>query len=134
MFKSPSSRRRTQNSGITLNLVPILDAMVVLIAFLLFTMAFLQIVSIETPFPTANAAPDEVIKEKPLQLSLTVQPENVTIWSPFIEGIERTIPNPSTGKTSTTFPVGKSLPVKAPALSAQSRTNLAPVPGTPSIT
>lgn len=84
MFKRPTSRRKTIHREVQLNLVPILDTMVTLIAFLLFTMSFLQIVSIESPFP--QASPKEVekkLKEKPLQLTLTMRQGEVELWSPF---------------------------------------------------
>jgi hypothetical protein len=58
--------------------------MVTLIGFLLFTTSFLAIVSIESPIP--QSSPGEVqdqLKEKPLQLTVTLREKDVEIWSPF---------------------------------------------------
>ncbi|MGZ3708243.1 MAG: hypothetical protein ACXWPM_05415, partial [Bdellovibrionota bacterium] len=54
MLKRPSSRRKTSAEGIQLNLVPILDTMVTLIGFLLFSMSFLAVVNIESVVPQAS--------------------------------------------------------------------------------
>lgn len=83
-LSSPSSRRKGGSSEIILNLVPILDAMVTLIIFLLFTTSFLAITSIETPMPMASTAQnEEQLKEKPLQLTLSLRENESEIWSPF---------------------------------------------------
>ena len=84
MLKRPTSRRKSHDEQIELNLVPILDTMVTLIGFLLFTTSFMAIVSIESPLP--QSSPDqtqEQIKEKPLQLTLSLREKDVEIWSPF---------------------------------------------------
>lgn len=99
MFKRPSSRRRGEKRQIELNLVPILDAMVTLIAFLLFTTSFFAVVSIESPFPqTSVEAVREKIKTKPLQLTLTLREKDVEIWSPFDKIAPKKIPNPAAGQ------------------------------------
>lgn len=84
MFKRPSSRRKSEQPQIQLNLVPILDSMVTLISFLMFTMSFLSLVSVETPFPQASPETNErKLKEKPLQLTVSVREKEMEIWSPF---------------------------------------------------
>ncbi|MEO7164876.1 MAG: biopolymer transporter ExbD, partial [Bdellovibrionia bacterium] len=84
MLKRPSSRRKSHQEPLELNLVPILDAMVTLIGFLLFTTSFLAIVSIESPLPVSSPNEfEEQLKEKPLQLTLSVREKDVEIWSPF---------------------------------------------------
>lgn len=84
MLQRPSARRKTASEGIALNLVPILDTMVTLIGFLLFTTSFLAIVAIESPFPQINPSQlPEQLKEKPLQLTLTLGEKESEIWSPF---------------------------------------------------
>jgi biopolymer transport protein ExbD len=94
VLKRPSSRRKSGNEGITLNLVPVLDAMVTLIGFLLFTMSFLQIVDIESPFPQASKKDvEQKLKEKPVQLTVTLNPTDAEIWSPFDRIEARKIPN-----------------------------------------
>jgi len=84
LLKRPSSRRKSNAEQIQLNLVPILDTMVTLIGFLLFTGSFLALVSIESPFPqTSPETVREKIREKPLQLTVTLHPKEAEIWSPF---------------------------------------------------
>lgn len=84
MLKRPSSRRNSHQEPIELNLVPILDTMVTLIGFLLFTTSFLALVSIESQLPQSSAEEvKEKIQEKPLQLTLTMRDKDIEIWSPF---------------------------------------------------
>ena len=83
-FKSPSSRRRTHPAEISINLVPMLDALVTLIAFLMYTMAFLNLTMVESPLPmVSNEENLHQLKERPLQLTLTIRDNEVEIWSPF---------------------------------------------------
>lgn len=99
MLKRPSSRRKRGHGGsIELNLVPMMDTFVVLIAFLLYTMAFIVMSHIETPLPTAS--PTEVaekLKEKPLQLTVSFRKDEVEIWSPFKKIESKKIPNTPEG-------------------------------------
>jgi biopolymer transport protein ExbD len=101
MFR-PSSRRKSAPQEITLNLVPILDALVTLIAFLLFSSAFLAIVVIDTPAPLLAPASEQVekMKEKPLQLTAAIQQNQIVItdWTGSREA--HTIPNTIDPKTS----------------------------------
>ena len=98
MLKRPSSRRKTKHAELTLNLVPILDAMVTLIAFLLFSMSFLVLVHIESPFPTASTKDlEQKLKEKPLQLTVSLHEKDVEIWSPFERIKPKVIPNQADG-------------------------------------
>jgi biopolymer transport protein TolR len=98
-LSSPSSRRNGGSGGITLNLVPILDAMVTLIGFLLFTTSFLAITSIETPMPQASTSQNqEQLKEKPLQLTLSLRDGESEIWSPFDRVPKKIIPSPIAGQ------------------------------------
>lgn len=98
MLKRPSSRRKTRSSVVALNLVPILDTLVTLVAFLLFTMTFLALVQIESPFPQASTEESEQhLKENPLQLTLTIRETEVEIWSPFDVIPSARISNPSIG-------------------------------------
>ncbi len=73
--------------------------MVTLIGFLLFTTSFLAIVSIETPLPTASSAQNEQsLKEKPLQLTLSLHDADAEIWSPFDRIPKKVIPNTTPGQ------------------------------------
>ena len=99
MFKRPSSRRRGERKQVELNLVPILDTMVALIAFLLFTTSFFAVVSIESPFPVTNVeAIRKKLTTKPLQLTLTVTEKEAEIWSPFDRIRPKKILNPAPGQ------------------------------------
>jgi len=98
MLKRPSSRRK-KTEQIRLNLVPVLDTMVALIGFLLFTMSFLSLVSIESPFPTTSRREvAEKLKEKPLQLTVSLKPNETEIWSPFNKFKEKVIANVAPGQ------------------------------------
>lgn len=101
MFKRPTSRRRSNAEQIQLNLVPILDTMVTLIGFLLFTGTFIALASIESPFPmTSREDVEQQLKEKPLQLTLTLKPQWAEIWSPFDRIAAERVANESEGHPS----------------------------------
>jgi len=73
--------------------------MITLIGFLLFTMSFLAIVSIESPFPQASSRDiEEKLKEKPLQLTVTLRDNEAEIWSPFERIPSKTIPHQIPGQ------------------------------------
>ena len=98
MLTRPSSRRKSKQEGIALNLVPILDCMVTLIAFLLFTMSFMTLVHIESPIPEASSrSNEEKLKTKPLQLTLSLRENEAEIWSPFELIAAHKIPNIAPG-------------------------------------
>lgn len=104
MLKRPSARRKSHQESAELPLVPILDTMVTLIGFLLFTTSFIGIVSIESPLP--QASPEEVQsqienKEKPLQLTLSMREKDIEIWSPFQKIEPRVVVNTPTGDPDT---------------------------------
>ena len=101
MFTRPSSRRKSAANDIVINLVPILDALVTLVAFLLFSSVFLAIVVIDTPAPLLAPAHEQIekLKEKPLQLTAHIQEDRIIIsdWSGSREA--HTIPNVADPKT-----------------------------------
>lgn len=102
MIRRPSGRRKSQHELIELNLVPILDTMVTLIGFLLFTTSFLAIVSIESILPQASQAEaEEKRKEEPLQLTLTFYPNKTEISSPFHKIETQSFPNLDSGSPAT---------------------------------
>ena len=85
MFRRPSLRRKSASSEVNINLVPMLDALVTLVTFLIFTTSFLSIAAIETPAPQLAPASEQVekLKEKPLQLTAFIQEKQIVIsdWS-----------------------------------------------------
>jgi len=98
MLKRPS-RKNSHTGSFEVNLVPILDTMVTIIGFLLFTSSFLSIVSLETLFP--QASPEDIqtkIQEKPLQLTLSIEETELKLWSPFQKIESQVIPNTQEGK------------------------------------
>ncbi len=102
MLKRPTSRRKSHSENIEINLVPILDTMVTLIGFLLFTTSFVSMVSIESQLPQSSSAENaEPLKEKPLQLTLTLKPQEVEIWSPFSKITAQSIKNKDPGQLDT---------------------------------
>src|SRR5581483_9520635 len=103
VFK-PSTRRKSTQEEINLNLIPILDALVTLVSFLLFSSVFIAIVVIDTPAPLLAPAEEQVekLKEKPLQLTATIKDTKIIIsdWSGSREAhtIDN-IPDPNTGES-----------------------------------
>ncbi len=94
MLKRPSSRRRSNHSEVNVNLVPMLDALVTMISFLMYTMAFLSLTMVESPLPMVSSEENQQqLKEPPLQLTLTVNDNDLLIWSPFDRIPQTTIPN-----------------------------------------
>jgi biopolymer transport protein ExbD len=94
MLKRPSSRRRSEHAEVNINLVPMLDALVTMISFLMFTMAFLSVTSIDSPLPLFKS--DEKIeqpKTTPLQLTLNITPTGLELYSPFNKIPKIVIPN-----------------------------------------
>ncbi len=83
MLKRPSHRRKSRGTGdLELPLVPIMDAFVTLIAFLLLATSLLAVTLIDTPVPVVSNLPDEN-KEKPLMLTLKILPEEIQLSSAF---------------------------------------------------
>ncbi len=83
MLKRPSARRRSkEQEQIELPLVPIMDAFVTLIAFLLMATSLLSVTLIDTPVPIMSTLPDES-KEKPLTLTVHVADDGIKLDSPF---------------------------------------------------
>jgi len=61
-----------------------LDALVTMISFLMYTMAFMSLTMIESPLPiVSNEANQIQIKDRPLQLTLSIGEKDVLLWSPF---------------------------------------------------
>jgi biopolymer transport protein ExbD len=98
VLNRPSSRRKNGGEQIELNLVPMMDTFVTLIGFLLYTMAFLAFVSVESPLPMSS--PTEVaekLKEKPLQLTVSLRDKDTQIWSAFDKIPSKIVPHTAVG-------------------------------------
>lgn len=84
MLKSPSHRRRSKGTeDAELPLVPIMDAFVTLIAFLLLATSLLSVTLIDTPVPVVSNMPDDKKDDKPLMLTLKMTPEELSLSSAF---------------------------------------------------
>lgn len=98
MLKRPSSRRRSHPAEININLVPMLDALVTMISFLMYTMAFLSFTMIESPLPIVSPDTNQhQLRQRPLQLTLTLNENDVLLWSPFDLIAQQRIPNRQDG-------------------------------------
>lgn len=83
MLKRPSARRKSRGTEeVDLPLVPIMDAFVVLIAFLLLATSMLAVTLIDTPLPVLSSMRDDS-KDKPLMLTLRIEQEGLKLESPF---------------------------------------------------
>ncbi len=113
-------------------MVPILDAMVTLIGFLLFTTSFLSIVSLESPLPVSSSAPSdpEKPKEKPLQLTLSLREKDIEIWSPFQKIPPKLVANRPDGKLDLVALHQALLDIKQKFMN-ESNVILVPLRGTP---
>lgn len=102
MLKKPSTRRRSTHAEVQLNLVPMMDALVTMIAFLMYTMAFLQLTMVESPLPMVSSEQNQSqLKDRPLQLTLTVNDKDVLLWSPFDQIKQQNIANREDGTVDT---------------------------------
>jgi biopolymer transport protein ExbD len=94
MLKRPSSRKRNKNEPLQINLVALLDTIITLVVFLMFSISIIAIVSIDSPVPITSA---EIVREKlersPLQLTLTFKEGGIEIWSPFDRIPSETVDN-----------------------------------------
>lgn len=98
MLRKPSQRRRSRGiQEIDLPLVPIMDAFVTLIAFLLMATSLLAVTLIDTPVPIISSLPDDS-KAKPLTLTVKISNEEIKLESPF--NLIQPIAIPITDQTS----------------------------------
>lgn len=90
MIRKPSDRRRSQGGAIQLNLVPMLDALITMIAFLLYTITFFPVTMHDSPIPihTADSPPPQTV---PLQLTLRIEGNILRLSSPFARISERVL-------------------------------------------
>lgn len=83
MLRRPSSQRRGQGRRHLeeLPLVPIIDAFVTLVAFLLMVTSLLAVTLIDTPVPVVSSAPPDT--KRPLSLTVFLEQDRLRIESPF---------------------------------------------------
>ncbi len=103
MLKRPSRRRSSRGKEpIELPLVPIMDAFVTLIAFLLLATSLLAVTLIDTPVPVVSNLPDDEKPDKPLMLQLRISQDAMVLSSAF-----RRIPEQKFPKVEKGYDVGK---------------------------
>ncbi|MGZ3654479.1 MAG: biopolymer transporter ExbD [Bdellovibrionota bacterium] len=84
MLRRPSQRRSSRGiQEIDLPLVPILDAFVTLIAFLLLATSLLAVTLIDTPVPVVSADSPKDENKKPLALTLRIDQDTLILSSAF---------------------------------------------------
>jgi biopolymer transport protein ExbD len=83
MLRRPSSQRRGRghSSLDELPLVPIMDAFVTLVAFLLMATSLLAVTLIDTPVPVVSSSPPD--NKRPLSLTVHLEQDRLRIESPF---------------------------------------------------
>lgn len=77
-YKKPTSRHRTKKDE-GLNLVPILDAVFILIFFLLMSAQFVKIYEIGSDVPIISNSEPPKDKKKPLALTVTIQKNGMKV-------------------------------------------------------
>ena len=83
MLKRPSSQKRGPGKEqIELPLIPVMDALVTLIVFLVAATALLAVTLIDVPVPLVSSAPKKLNK-KPLSLTVTINDSGLRLYSPF---------------------------------------------------
>lgn len=82
MLRRPSSQRRGNKVKLEeLPLVPVIDAFVTLVAFLLMVTSLLAVTLIDTPVPVVSSQPPE--NKRPLSLTVHLEQDRLRIESPF---------------------------------------------------
>lgn len=98
MLKRPSQRRSSRGiEDIDLPLIPIMDAFVTLIAFLLLVTSLLSVTLIDTPVPVVSNLPDDKKPDKPLMLQLRIEQDSLTLSSAFRRIPEQKFPKVDKG-------------------------------------
>lgn len=83
MFRRPSKRRRSGGlEDFELPLVPLMDTMVTLIAFLLMATAMLAVTLVDSPLPIISSEPPQTNK-RPLSLTITISQDRYKVESAF---------------------------------------------------
>lgn len=98
MLRRPSQRRSSKGiQEIDLPLVPVMDAFVTLIAFLLLVTSLLSVTLIDTPVPVVSTEPDDHKPERPLALQLRIEQDALILSSAFHRIPEQKFPKVDKG-------------------------------------
>ena len=99
MLRRPSNQAQSRGSRkeqIELPLVPMMDAFVTLIVFLVAATALLAVTLIDVPVPLVSSSPKKLNK-KPLSLTVTINESGLRLYSPFQLIKARFIPRQAEG-------------------------------------
>lgn len=103
MLKKPSQRRSGRRiQDIELPLIPIMDAFVTLIAFLLLATSLLAVTLIDTPIPVVSHDDEKDKPKRPLGLQLRIDQDMLTLSS-----MTRQIPEQKFPKVDTSYDLTK---------------------------
>ena len=91
MYRIPSSRRRHKPES-KLNLTPILDAIFILIFFLVMSANFLKVFEIQSEVPIISKSTPPKNKSKPLALTVKVFKKSIRVYTGIPSKIVKTIP------------------------------------------
>lgn len=98
MLKRPSQRRSSKGiQEIDLPLVPVMDAFVTLIAFLLLVTSLLSVTLIDTPVPVVSNEKEEKPPHPPLALQLKIEKDALILSSAFHRIPEQKFPKVEKG-------------------------------------
>lgn len=98
MLRRPSQRRSSKGiQEIDLPLVPVMDAFVTLIAFLLLVTSLLSVTLIDTPVPVVSNVPEDKKPDKPLALQLEIKTDELILSSSFRRIPEQKFPKVDKG-------------------------------------
>lgn len=96
-YRLPTSRRAKKEQG-GLNLVPILDAIFILIFFLLMSAQFVKIFEIGSDVPIVSDSPPPKSKKKPLSLTLKITKNGFILTTGISQRVYKRISKNQSGK------------------------------------
>lgn len=97
MYRPPSHRKTKKEDNNKINLVPILDAVFILIFFLLLSSQFLSIFEINSDVPLVSAN-DPPPKKKPLALTVEIRENALWVFTGVPSRLETQIPKDEEGE------------------------------------
>ena len=97
MYRPPSHKKIKKATNNKINLVPILDAVFILIFFLLLSSQFLSIFEINSDVPLVSSS-EPPPKKKPLALTVEIRENSLAVFSGVPSRLETTIPKKEDGE------------------------------------
>ena len=97
MLRPPSSRRKV-SADTRPNMTPILDAIFILIFFLIMSASFIKIYEIASDVPLISSKPAPPSKKKPLALTLHIKDSNIALLTGVPGRVIQNFPKTSEGE------------------------------------